>query len=85
MLPDRNSLATHKILSSFGPSASNAIFTHSFYRPSHQDPASSYIIRSTATQSRTIVNYNDLAEMTVDEFVTIVDTFAQKPDGGDCG
>lgn len=56
-------------------------FDHCLYRGGHQEPASSYIIRNAGTQSRTIVNYNDLAEMTTEEFVKIANTFAEKPDG----
>lgn len=49
---------------------------HSIYREAHEEPASSYIIRSRETGSRTIVNYNDLSEMTVDEFTEAVDKIA---------
>jgi len=38
------------------------------YRPHRQLAASSFIIRSQETNSRTIVNYNELGEMTVREF-----------------
>ncbi|KAM7217411.1 Ketohexokinase [Rhypophila decipiens] len=95
-LPDREAPATNKILSSFGPSVvdndsrgghddtdprSRINFDHCLYRAGHQEPASSYIIRSSATQSRTIVNYNELAEMTTDEFIKIVRTFVDDPNG----
>ncbi|KAK3952499.1 hypothetical protein QBC32DRAFT_140843 [Pseudoneurospora amorphoporcata] len=50
-------------------------FSHCLYRKGHDEAASSYIIRSGATGSRTIVNYNDLPEMTTDEFINIVDDF----------
>ena len=53
--------------------ATSVDFSHCLYRKGHDEAASSYIIRSSATGSRTIVNYNDLSEMTRDEFVKIVD------------
>jgi ketohexokinase len=43
------------------------------YREGFSEPASSYIITSQATGSRTIVNYNELPEMTRTEFVTAVE------------
>lgn len=49
---------------------------HSIYREAHEEPASSYIIRSRETGSRTIVNYNDLPEMTLDEFTEAVHKIA---------
>lgn len=39
------------------------------YREEYAEPVSSYIISSQATSSRTIVNHNELPEMTYDEFV----------------
>lgn len=39
------------------------------YREEALEAASSYIIKSEKADSRTIVNYNELAEMTVDEFI----------------
>lgn len=73
-LPNADSPATAKILSSFGPST-KIDFSHCLYREDQTEPASSYVIRSEKTGSRTIVNYNGLAEMTMDEFVRIVDAF----------
>ncbi|KAK4192885.1 Ketohexokinase [Podospora australis] len=83
-LPDRDAAATDKILSSFGGGRDggddeNAVlvdFSHCLYRKGHDEPASSYIIRSIQNGSRTIVNYNDLPEMTTDEFKGIADAFA---------
>ncbi|KXJ97004.1 hypothetical protein Micbo1qcDRAFT_211272 [Microdochium bolleyi] len=43
------------------------------FREEHEEPASAHIIRSESTGSRTIVNYNDLPEMTVEEFRAIAD------------
>lgn len=46
---------------------------HCIYREQFQEPASSYIIKSQSTGSRTIVNYNELPGMTVEEFTQIAD------------
>ncbi|KAK3984793.1 Ketohexokinase [Cladorrhinum sp. PSN332] len=75
-LPGAGTAATRKILSSFGDQDARLVdFTHCLYREEHDEPASSYIIRSTKSGSRTIVNYNDLPEMTVAEFEEIVRAF----------
>ncbi|KAH8702385.1 putative ketohexokinase [Talaromyces proteolyticus] len=42
------------------------------YRQDHTEPASSYVIHSQKTNSRTIVNYNDLSEMTFEEFESCI-------------
>ncbi|KAK4226883.1 hypothetical protein QBC38DRAFT_214788 [Podospora fimiseda] len=74
--PGAGTAATRKILSSFGEHESDLVdFTHCLYREGHDEPASSYIIRSTESASRTIVNYNDLPEMTIAEFQDIVRVF----------
>ncbi|KAK0670486.1 Ribokinase-like protein [Cercophora samala] len=72
-LPSRSSPAITKIISSFGPGASKIDFSHCLHREGHTESVSSYIIRSLETGSRTVVNYNDLPEMTADEFETILD------------
>lgn len=80
-LPDQSSIATKRILASFdqhGPSQVN--FDHCIYRSESSEPASSYIIRSQKGASRTIVNYNGLTELTVDEFGSIVSNFTQDQD-----
>ncbi|RYP73210.1 hypothetical protein DL769_004269 [Monosporascus sp. CRB-8-3] len=69
-LPAAGSPATHRIVESFGPDALVDL-TKCIYR-AEDNPASSYIIRSEGTGSRTLVNYNNLAEMTLDEFVQAV-------------
>lgn len=69
-LPSADSPATNRIHQSFGPDALVNL-TRCIYRPG-ENPASSYIIRSEETGSRTVVNYSDLADMTVDEFVEAV-------------
>ncbi len=69
-LPSAGSPATKTIIESFGPVALVDL-TKCIYRAG-ENPASSYIIRSEATGSRTLVNYNNLAEMTVDEFIEAI-------------
>ncbi|KAI1096902.1 Ribokinase-like protein [Rostrohypoxylon terebratum] len=71
-LPSVDAPAAATIVDSFGP-GSLVNFSRCIFRANHRDPASSYIIRSEATGSRTLVNYNDLPEMTIDEFVTAAD------------
>lgn len=71
-LPSVDAPATATIVDSFGP-GSLVDCSRCIFRANHRDPASSYIIRSEATGSRTLVNYNDLPEMTIDEFVTAAD------------
>ncbi|RFU77802.1 ribokinase pfkb superfamily [Trichoderma arundinaceum] len=73
-LPSESSPATQRVKASFGES-SPVDLEHCLYREAHTEAASSYIIRSEQTGSRTLVNYNDLPEMTVDEFETIVRRF----------
>ncbi|KAK4103919.1 Ribokinase-like protein [Parathielavia hyrcaniae] len=85
-LPNAQAAATARIMASFGDDAdeahdSSAIdFSHCLYRQGHDKPASSYIIRSAQTGSRTIVNFNDLEEMTAGEFEKIADAFAGQGD-----
>jgi len=73
-LPARSSAATGQILSSFGAEPT-ADFSRCLYREECKEAAASYIIRSAATGSRTIVNYNGLAEMTADEFARVAAGF----------
>ncbi|KAJ4856244.1 pfkB family carbohydrate kinase domain-containing protein [Trichoderma breve] len=73
-LPSSSSLATQHIKESFGES-SPVDFECCLYRETHTQAASSYIFRSKQTGSRTIINYNDLPEMTVDEFEAVVRRF----------
>ena len=70
VLPSRLSPATQQIESSLGRYVD---LTHSFYRADHLEPASSYIIRSLSSGSRTLVNYNALPEMTSAEFIAVAD------------
>lgn len=70
VLPSSSATGTQQIRSSFGPTVD---LTHCIYREEFTEPASSYIIRSRSTGSRTIVNYNTLPGMTSDEFITMAD------------
>lgn len=93
-LPSMHSVAARQILSSFGPSPGNQAdgndhggidFRHCLYREGHDSAASSYIVRSSGTGSRTIINYNELPEMTTPEFTKIADEItgqaAEKAEG----
>ncbi|KAF5657260.1 carbohydrate purine kinase [Fusarium heterosporum] len=73
-LPNISSSATRRVVSSFGPQ-SKIDFSRCLYREGSTEAASSYIIRSEETGSRTLVNYNELPEMTEDEFGNIVRSF----------
>ncbi|QSS52698.1 kinase, pfkB family protein [Histoplasma capsulatum var. duboisii H88] len=75
VLPARSSPATRELEASFGP-GSRVDLQHCIYREQCSDAASSYIIKSASTGSRTIVNYNNLPEMTVSEFVEIAERLA---------
>ncbi|KAJ5761035.1 pfkB family kinase [Penicillium odoratum] len=70
VLPAKSSVASQQILSGLEP---HVQLKHSIYRERFQEPASCYIIKSQSTGSRTIVNYNELPDMTVEEFVRITD------------
>ncbi|KAL6245986.1 hypothetical protein RBB50_007139 [Rhinocladiella similis] len=72
VMPSSSSVGSREIKASFGP---NVDLSHCLYRNDHSEPASSYIIKSTSADSRTIVNYNDLPEMTCSEFMAISDSF----------
>ncbi|KAL9617860.1 MAG: hypothetical protein Q9204_008453, partial [Flavoplaca sp. TL-2023a] len=68
VLPASSSPAYQEIKSSFQPSTD---LSNCICREDSSEPASSYIIRSRWADSRTIINYNGLPEMTVQEFVSI--------------
>ena len=70
VLPSSSSTGFQQIKSSFG---SMVDLTHCFYREEHDEPASSYIFKSRSMDSRTIVNYNELPEMSSKEFGEMVD------------
>ena len=75
VLPSTSSEGTIKVKSSLRPTVD---LTHCIYREEWEEPASSYIIRSQSSGSRTIVNYNDLPEMTSEEFITMADRLGDK-------
>ncbi|KAJ3497829.1 hypothetical protein NLG97_g1603 [Lecanicillium saksenae] len=76
-LPKRDSPATHQVIQSFG-SDTPVSFKHCIHREGATEAASSYIIRSQRTDSRTLVNHNPLDEMTVAEFGAIAGDFRDK-------
>ena len=75
VLPNSVSLATQQIRSSLGP---NVDLLHCFYRNDSFEAPSSYIIKSLDTDSRTLVNYNELDEMTVSEFQQVAEKLASR-------
>lgn len=75
VLPASSSTAAQQIASSLGR---NVDLTHCIYRGSSTEAPSSYIVRSQTTDSRTIVNYSELAEMTIDEFARVADSVSGK-------
>ncbi len=78
-LPDEKSPAAEQIRSSFG-STGNVDFSCCLYRQGCTQPPSSYVVRSQQTGSRTCVNFNELPEMTLSEFVEIADRFRGEQD-----
>ena len=90
-LPRRSSPATSFILSSLLPRSNDhennnddggsddvIDFSSCLFRDDHDQAAASWILRSDETNSRTIVNWNDLPEMTTDEFRGIVEGLKQQ-------
>ncbi|KAB8233470.1 pfkB family kinase [Aspergillus alliaceus] len=75
VLPAKSSTASQQIRSVFEPRVQ---LSHCIYREQYAEPASSYIIKSQSTGSRTIVNYNELPEMTAEEFKRIADDLGSK-------
>jgi ketohexokinase len=71
VLPSSSSAAFQQIETSLGPDVD---LKSCFYREDFQEPASSYIIKNTANDSRTIINYNTLPEMDYGEFVKLADS-----------
>ncbi|KAH7152405.1 hypothetical protein B0J13DRAFT_619965 [Dactylonectria estremocensis] len=74
-LPNVSSAASRRIVASFGPS-SKLDFRHCVYNEASTEAASSYAIRSLETGSRTLVNYNDLPEITTEQFDSIARSFS---------
>ncbi|KAE8152424.1 Ribokinase-like protein [Aspergillus avenaceus] len=75
VLPAKSSIASQQIQSAFEPRVQ---LSHCIYREKFEEPASSYIFKSQSTDSRTIVNYNELPEMTIEEFKRIADELGPK-------
>lgn len=75
ILPSSSSPAYQEIRASFHPSTDLA---HCICRPDVTEAASSYIIRSRAMDSRTIINYNGLPEMTAAEFAAVADKLGEE-------
>ena len=65
VLPSANSVAVGQIKASLG---SHVDVSTCIYREAYTEAASSYIISATGSGTRTIVNYNELPEMTLAEF-----------------
>ncbi|OKL63632.1 hypothetical protein UA08_00268 [Talaromyces atroroseus] len=70
VLPERESMSTRFITQTLG---SDVNCSCCIYRQHLVDPASCYVFKSRETGSRTIVNYNELPEMTFDEFKSSVE------------
>ena len=77
-LPAASSPSTRRILDSFGHGPKHGPkvnLEHCVYRDAHSEAASSYIIRSQDTGSRTVVNYTDLPEVSLHEFEQVARAF----------
>lgn len=70
ILPSTSSTGTQQVKSSLGPRVD---LTRCIYREDCDEAASCYILRSRSTDTRTIVNYNELPEMTSKEFAAMAD------------
>ncbi|KAF2163735.1 hypothetical protein M409DRAFT_68322 [Zasmidium cellare ATCC 36951] len=78
VLPAKTSPGTKFVRNSLAEKVSTQ---HCVYREDHTEPASSYIIKADATGSRTIVNYNELPEMRVEEFQERVTSISRQGGG----
>lgn len=70
ILPSTSSTGAQQVKSSLGPKVD---LTHCIYREECDEAASCYILRSRSTDTRTIINYNELSEMTSKEFIAMAD------------
>ena len=70
VLPAEESMASRQIQTAFQP---RVRLDRCIYREAFTEPASSYIIKSQESGSRTIVNYNELPEMSVEELTGVID------------
>lgn len=75
VLPAQSSVASQQIKTAFEPQVS---LERCIYREGFGEPASSYIIKSSAAGSRTIVNYNELPEMSVHEVRGLVEAVGMR-------
>ncbi|KAK0752354.1 Ribokinase-like protein [Schizothecium vesticola] len=88
-LPAADAPATRQVLESFacgdedeedGSVRHRPDFSRCLYRKGCREAASSFIIRSAATGTRTIVNFNDLPEMTSAEFSALANDLIDHED-----
>lgn len=75
ILPAKSSMASQQIRSAFGARVN---LDHCVYREGFEEPASCYIIKSQSTGSRTIVNYNNLPDMALEEFIAVANELGPK-------
>lgn len=75
VLPRRSSPAVQEIFQSLGPGINTA---HCIHREESSEPSSSYIIKNVASDSRSIISYNALVDMTVDELRPIAAQMSQE-------
>lgn len=78
-LPGRTTAASQRVAASFGPN-SPVDLSHCIYREDRIEPASCYVLRCADTGSRTVVNHNDLEDMSTAEFEGVVQSFAPDQD-----
>lgn len=71
VLPKKGSRSATYITESFGPGVD---LSKSIYRSDHPECSESYIIRNLASDSRTIISYDTLPNMTLAEFTAIADS-----------
>ncbi|EER26479.1 hypothetical protein D8B26_003139 [Coccidioides posadasii str. Silveira] len=76
VLPAKSSAAVKVVEASLAPKVD---LQHCIYREAFSEPGSSYIIRSQSSGTRTIVNDNQLPEMTINEFTRIADSLPAGP------
>ena len=74
VLPSTSSSAVAQTTASLGETVD---LSHCLYRQNYDEPAVSYIWRSQQNDSRTIVNYSDLPEMTCEEFSAAADALGE--------
>jgi len=72
VLPKPSSSAVQDIYRSFGPGVD---LSKCIYRNEFAEPSSSYIIKNLASDTRTIISYNAMPNMKLDEFTQIASSF----------